>query len=263
MSANEDQAHESFIRTPRHLVIAVALGFAIPIGLAVLLAKLATSGRIYDKESPSMSAAEIEKRIRPVADANAGAGAGESRALRTGAEVYKSVCAACHATGLNKAPKFGDRRDWARFLKRGQSALVQVAIKGEGPMPSRGGSPDLSDIEVERAVVHMANAAGAKFSEPAAPKASAPVQTASAAAAKPDGRKVYETTCIACHGAGVANAPKFGDKKSWAPHLVHGPEQLRETAIKGKGAMPPKGGNLTLSEAEVRAAVDYMLSAVK
>jgi cytochrome c5 len=266
MSANEDQAHESFIKTPRQLVIALALGFAIPVGLALLFAKLATSGRTYDKDSPAMSAAEIARRIQPVADADAGPAAGGGRALKTGQDVYKAVCAACHATGLNKAPKFGDRRDWARFLKSGQKALVQVAIKGQGPMPPRGGSPDLSDIEVERALVYMANAAGAKFTEPAAPaasKASAPVQTAGATSGKPDGRKVYEATCIACHAAGVANAPKFGDKKAWAPHLAHGADELYQTALKGKGAMPPKGGNLTLSEGEVKAAVDYMLSAVK
>jgi cytochrome c5 len=82
-------------------------------------------------------------------------------------------------------------------------------------------------------------------------------------AAKADGKTVYETTCMACHGAGVANAPKFGDKKAWAMHLMHGTEHVYENALKGKGAMPPKGGNLTLSDAEVKAAVDYMLGAVK
>jgi cytochrome c5 len=267
MSANEDQAHESFIKTPKHLVIALVLGFAIPVGLALLFAKLATSGRTYDRDSPAMSAAEIAKRIQPVADADVGSAAGAGRTLKTGQDVYKSVCAACHATGLNKAPKFGDRRDWARFLKSGQKSLVQVALKGQGAMPPRGGSPDLSDIEIERAVVYMANAAGAKFTEPAAraaPKAAADsAQVTASAATKPDGKKVYETTCVACHAAGVANAPKFGDKKAWAPHLAHGVSELHQSALKGKGAMPPKGGNLTLSEAEVKAAVDYMLNAVK
>jgi cytochrome c5 len=84
-----------------------------------------------------------------------------------------------------------------------------------------------------------------------------------AVAGKADGKKVYESTCMACHGAGVANAPKFGDKKAWAMHLMHGTEHVYENALKGKGAMPPKGGNLTLSDAEVKAAVDYMLGAVK
>jgi len=61
-------------------------------------------------------------------------------------------------------------------------------------------------------------------------------------------QEVYETTCITCHGSGVANAPKFGDKKAWAMHLMHGVEHLYQNALKGTGAMPPRGGNLTLSE---------------
>src|SRR5262249_35596267 len=122
--------------------------------------------------------------------------------------------------------------------------------------------------EVERAVIYMANAAGAGFKEPAAPAAPAAAAAPSAPATKvatasADGKSVYESTCIACHGIGVANAPKFGDKKAWAPHLMHGVEHLYENAIKGLNAMPPRGGNLTLSDADVKAAVDYMLKAVK
>ncbi|MGB5081029.1 MAG: c-type cytochrome, partial [Burkholderiales bacterium] len=96
-----------------------------------------------------------------------------------------------------------------------------------------------------------------------ASKAAGPQQTAKAAAGKVDGKKVYETNCMACHGTGVANAPKFGDKAAWAPHLALGVRELYNTALKGKGPMPPKGGNLTLSDAHVRAAVDYMVGAAK
>jgi len=278
MSANEDHAHESFIKTPKQLVVVVVLAFVVPILLIVLISQLVTSGRVYDRNSPAMSEAEIAKRIRPVADAGAGSSGAAAAALKSGEEIYKSVCTACHATGVSKAPKFGDKRDWAPHLRKGQKTLVQTAIKGEGAMPPRGGASSLSNIEVERAVVYMANAAGAGFKEPAAPapalqavtQQAAPVSMAGAspsalpsAAGKADGKKVYETTCIACHGAGVANAPKFGDKKAWAPHLVHGVEHLHENALKGVRAMPPRGGNLTLSDAEVKAAVDYMVTAVK
>ncbi len=258
MSASENHSHESPIKTPKQLVIVLVLAFVVPIIIIVLLAKLATSGRIYDKDSPAMSPQEVGKRIRPVAEVALGAIGPGGKILKTGEDVYRSVCMACHATGISKAPKFGDKRDWARRLREGQKALLRVALKGKGPMPPRGGASDLTDIEVERAVVYMANAAGGKFREPAA---SAPA--AQAAAGKADGKKVYESTCMACHGAGVANAPKFGDKAAWAMHLMHGTEHVYENALKGKGAMPPKGGNLTLSEAEVKAAVDYMLGAVK
>jgi cytochrome c5 len=91
------------------------------------------------------------------------------KVLKTGEEVYNSVCMACHSTGIAKAPKFGDRRDWGPRLRDGQKKLVQVVLKGQGAMPPRGGAADLSDFEVERAVVYMANAAGAKLKEPAAP----------------------------------------------------------------------------------------------
>jgi cytochrome c5 len=250
--------HESLIKTPKQLVIVLVLSFVVPIIVIVLLAKLATSGRIYDKDSPAMSPEEVAKRIKPVAEVTLGAARPAGKLLKTGEEVYRSVCTACHATGIAKAPKFGDRRDWGPRLREGQKKLLQVALKGEGAMPSRGGASDLSDIEVERALVYMANAAGAKFKEPASPAGETQTVTG-----KVDGKKVYESTCIACHGAGVANAPKFGDKKAWEPHLHHGVGELYQTAMKGKGAMPPKGGNLTLSEAEVKAAVDYMLGAVK
>ena len=258
-------SHESPIKTPKQLVTVLLLAFVVPIALIVLLSQLATSGRIADEKA--MAPEEVAARIKPVADAAVGAGTGVAQALRTGQQVFQAVCTACHTAGIAKAPKFGDKADWAPRIREGQKALVQVALKGEGAMPPRGGASDLTDLEVERAVVYMANAAGANFKEPAAPAAAtapasktAPAKISSAAA---DGKKVYDSTCVACHGLGVANAPKYGDKKAWAPHLMHGVDHLYENALKGLNAMPPRGGNLTLSDAEVKAAVDYMLKAVK
>jgi cytochrome c5 len=84
-----------------------------------------------------------------------------------------------------------------------------------------------------------------------------------AAPGKADGKKVYESTCSVCHGPGIAGAPKFGDKAAWAAHLMHGIPALYQSALKGKNAMPPKGGNLTLPDADIKAAVDYMVGAAK
>jgi len=85
---------------------------------------------------------------------------------RSGEEVYETVCAACHGTGALNAPKFGDAKAWKPLIAEGQRSLVRTAIKGIRQMPPRGGNPGLADREVERAVVHMANAAGARFREP-------------------------------------------------------------------------------------------------
>ena len=77
------------------------------------------------------------------------------------------------------------------------------------------------------------------------------------------GKEVYEATCVACHGAGIAGAPKTGDKAAWAPRVATGAKALHASAIKGKGVMPAKGGNAALSDADVAAAVDFMIAQVK
>lgn len=74
------------------------------------------------------------------------------------------------------------------------------------------------------------------------------------------GEGVYKKACAVCHDSGVAGAPKLGDKAVWAPRIKEGKDDLYGTALKGKGAMPAKGGNSALSDAEVKAAVDYMIS---
>jgi cytochrome c5 len=134
-------------------------------------------------------------------------------------------------------------------------------------MPPKGGNASLSDDEVARGVVYMANQSGAKFKEPAtkAP-AQKPAAATAAAETKPaaaDGKKVYDSTCTACHTAAVAGAPKPGDKAAWAPRIKQGMDALVQSAIKGKGAMPPKGGNASLSDADIRAAVEFMVSQSK
>jgi cytochrome c5 len=75
-----------------------------------------------------------------------------------------------------------------------------------------------------------------------------------------EGKAIYDKACVVCHAAGVAGAPKFGDKAAWKDRIAKGKETLYSHSIKGFNAMPPKGGNVSLSDAEVKAAVDYMLS---
>lgn len=100
--------------------------------------------------------------------------------------------------------------------------------------------------------------------------AAAPAAAAQPAAAQPaapagpvDGKAVYDKACVACHATGVANAPKLGDKGAWAPRLGAGVDALVKSVLAGKGAMPPKAGNPGLSDAEIRAAVDYLIAQSK
>ena len=119
----------------------------------------------------------------------------------------------------------------------------------------------MSDAAVTKRIAPVAKLAidpSAKAPEPAKPTAPGAAPGAMAAVAIPppaakggaavDGKKVYEATCSACHASGVAGAPKLGDKAAWAAHVKEGKEHLYQTALKGKGAMPPKGGNTSLSD---------------
>lgn len=98
---------------------------------------------------------------------------------------------------------------------------------------------------------------------PAQPVTAHTENTASAKPAAAAGKSVYDVYCVACHASGVADAPKFGDKAAWAPRIQTGIESLYASALKGKGAMPPKGGNVSLPDADVKAAVDYLVNQAK
>jgi cytochrome c5 len=267
-------SHSSFIQTPQQLIVVVLLAFVVPVIGIVLIVQLVTSAPSADPNA--LTPESVAARIQPVGRVEFGAGGGGPAAgARSGEEIVKTVCATCHQAGVAGAPKIGDQAAWAPRIKQGFAALVQSALKGKGAMPPKGGNAALGDDEVARAVAFLANQAGASFREPAAPKVAAkaategkaqPAQAAAAAPAKAgaaDGKKVYDSICMACHAAGVAGAPKLGDKAAWAPRLQQGLDSLVQSALKGKNAMPPKGGNASLSDADVHAAVEYMVSQAK
>ncbi|WP_345812275.1 c-type cytochrome [Paraburkholderia sp. PREW-6R] len=298
--------HGAPIKTPGQLIAAVIAGFAVPIVIIVLLAVYVDNSTRTGAGTDSLSDAEVTARIKPLAqvdirDANA------PRVYKTGEEVYKAVCSACHASGAAGAPKFTNTADWAPRISQGFDTLWKTALAGKGAMPPRGGtSPDdYSDFEIARAVVYMANNSGASFPEPAQPAAGAAAASSGAAAApgaaaaggasdtaatqaaaamaamasvpqaaapaaggaqsadaSQAGKALYQQVCQACHAAGVLNAPKFGDKEAWAPRLKDPMDVIYNYALHGKGAMPAKGGS-NASDADVKAAVDYMVSAAK
>ncbi|MGH8832696.1 MAG: c-type cytochrome [Polaromonas sp.] len=178
MSANDhttahEEAHTGPIKTPKQLLAAVFFSFVVPIFAIIGLVYYVTSA-----SQPSAGAVDAEKAVAKriqkigmveIRDAN--------RPLKSGEEVYKAQCVACHASGAAGAPKLSDAAAWAPRIKTGFDALWQSALKGKGAMGAQGGG-DFEDSEIGRAVVYMAAAVGAKFAEPAAPAAaaSAPAQ---------------------------------------------------------------------------------------
>jgi cytochrome c5 len=168
MSDAHDE-HESVIKTPKQLIAAVVAGFAIPIIVIVLLVQYVGSAPKVGAGSNAQSPEAIAARLKPVADEGYTlVDASAPRQLKAGAEVYNAACVACHGSGAAGAPKMGDSAAWSKRIAQGYDTLVSHAIKGIRAMPAKGGNPDLDDVEVARAVVHMANAGGAKFKEPAA-----------------------------------------------------------------------------------------------
>ncbi|MDR2239649.1 MAG: c-type cytochrome [Zoogloeaceae bacterium] len=104
---------------------------------------------------------------------------------------------------------------------------------------------------------------GGKAAAPSTAPSAAPVVAPTPAPAAGNGKKIYDALCVTCHAVGIVGAPKFGDKAAWAPRLATGLDALVASALKGKGVMPPKGGNPSIPDADIRAAVEYMTAAAK
>jgi cytochrome c5 len=249
----------------------------------LLVAKVFGVTDTIDVAEPTAAVSQVEENIKPVAAVEVAAAGATSGAEKSGEEVVKAVCSMCHAAGLMNAPKIGDKGQWQPRIAQGYETLVKHAIEGIRTMPARGGNPSLTDGEVASAVANMANASGANFTAPApkeaeekpaeaaatptAPvaevKAAEPVVAAAAApvAAGKSGEEVYKAVCAMCHATGLMNAPKFGDKAQWEPRIKQGYDTLVTNANKGIRTMPAKGGNPSLSDAEVAGAVKYMANA--
>ena len=297
----QEEAHSGPIKTPQQLLLAVFFSFVVPVFAIIALVayvvsenKPAGSTQAESQALGGVTPQDIERgvaeRIRKVGtveirDAN--------RPPRAGEEVFKAQCTTCHTAGVAGAPKFGDAAAWAPRIATGIESLVNSALKGKNAMPAQGGG-DFDDTEIARGVAYMANAAGAKFPELQRPTAAAATAAASVLVATPAtapvaaaapavaaaapaapvpaaapvaaaggaGEALYKQVCMTCHATGIANAPKFGDKAAWAPRVQQGIPTLVQNAIKGKNAMPPKGGS-SAPDADIRAAVEYLVNAAK
>ena len=268
-----DGPHEGPIKTPKQLILAVLYAFVVPIFGIVLLVMFVTSEHRPAAGSDALTPKSVAERIQPVGHVEI-KDISDAASMKSGEQVFAAQCTACHTAGALGAPKLGDAVAWGPRIKTGYEALLHSALGGKNQMPAQGGG-DFSDFEIGRAVVYMANKAGASFVESQAPAATAssaaPTTPAAAPAtsttvatvAKADAAAppaLFTQICSACHLAGVAGAPKFGDKAAWAPRIAQGIDALTASAIKGKGAMPPKGGSMA-SDAEIKAVVTYMAGA--
>lgn len=173
------------------------------------------------------------------------------RAQRQGKEVVDAACGACHVPGKDNAPRIGDTAAWAPRAAQGLSALTSHAINGIRKMPAHGGSPGVSDIELQRAIVYMVNHSGGNWVEPLAASVPGTVRTSQA---------VVEAQCAQCHQPGKDGAPRIGDRTAWTPRLGKGLDQLVASAVHGHGGMPARGGMPDLSREEIRSAILYMFN---
>ena len=295
-----DGPHEGPIKTPKQLILAVFYAFVVPIFGIILLVMFVTTEPRPSAGSDALAPKSTAERIRPVGTVEI-KDATDVASLKSGEQVFAAQCTACHTAGALNAPKLGDIAAWAPRIKTGYETLLHSALAGKGQMAPQGGG-DFSDLEIGRGVVYMANKAGAKFAEPTvpaagasaatttaaaasgtaapapapAPAAVAPATTTVAAAATPATPApaataaadagappaLYAASCVVCHAQGVAGAPKIGDKAAWAPRIAQGIDALVASVVKGKGAMPPKGGS-TASEAEIKAVVSWMVGQAK
>ena len=173
-----EEDHTGPIKNPKQLLQAVFLSFVVPIFIIIGLVYFVVSGfkpaGTNDAASMTLGGISDQAREKALAERLQKVGAVEirdaNREMKTGEQVFKAQCTACHTAGAAGAPKLADAGAWSARIKTGYAALLTSAVKGKGAMGAQSGG-DFEEYEIARAVVYMANAAGAKFEEPAKPAA--------------------------------------------------------------------------------------------
>jgi cytochrome c5 len=167
---------------------------------------------------------------------------------RSGKEVVDTVCITCHGPGKDGAPRIDDRAEWAKRAAKGLDKLNENAITGVRKMPAHGGQAALTDLEMTRGVAYLVS--GGAAADPQKPYTPARIRS---------GEQVVKERCQECHADGRNGAPRIGDIDAWKPRLRNGVAPLVNSAIGGHKGMPARGGMASLSDAEIRAAVNYMV----
>lgn len=169
-----------------------------------------------------------------------------------GKDIYTAHCGVCHDAGAAGAPKIGDAADWSSRMKQGMTIVLAHAINGYNSMPPRGACMTCSDAEIKAAIDYILDK-----SKGAANAAALPPKTPKLTLA--DGKKIYDETCSVCHAEGKLGAPKVGDKTVWAPLIAQNMDVLIYHSIHGYKRMPPRGTCIDCTDAEIIAAVKYMV----
>src|SRR5690606_1163398 len=131
---NQNEENQSLIKTPKQLMMVVALAIVVPVIVIMMLVGYAATGTRACAGSQALTTESIDARIAPVAGFEL-VNANAPRELLTGDAVYKQVCAACHTAGVAGAPKLGDKAAWDTLAAKGLDALLASAINGKGAMP--------------------------------------------------------------------------------------------------------------------------------
>lgn len=262
--------------------IMLVVGWLVAVGLIYLIVIPTAEVSDGKKMQPvdERNDAAIVARIKPVitlADIMDGSPKAQAMpvvAAKSAKALYDGACLACHATGVAGAPKLGDATAWELRYANGLEPMLSSAKSGKGAMPPNGGS-SYSEQEMRNVIEFMLAEAGLLESTstlvpstqtPLIEESVKPIGTFKNEQPSVDlaaGSKAYRGACFVCHDAGVAGAPRLGDKIAWAVRIANGFDAMLQTALSGKGAMPPKGGANYLSDIEIANIVAFMVDKAK
>lgn len=254
MSDTTSHAHHSGpIKTPKQLFWVSMGAFVVPVFIIIGLVYYVTSAT---REVPGVVDVQrgIAERLQKVGtveirDAN--------RPLASGEDVYKAQCTACHATGVSGAPKSGNAAEWAPRIALGYDALLKSALEGKGAMAPQGGG-NFSDLEIGRAVVYMANAAGGNLPEPAAPEGAdgeAAAEAAPAAAGEAPAPAAETPAPAAEAAAPAAETPAPAAEAAPAPAAETPAPATDASAPAAEAAAPATEASTPAAEAAAAAPV--------